>query len=408
MNDLPLTGYRVIEIGTMLAAPFASHIMAQLGAEIIKVESPLGDPTRALVRGGPSGTLIAYSFGKKGVCIDLTKQGGKAAMQALIKTADVLIHNLAPKATQKLGLAYEECIKSNPELVYCHIRGYGQGPNSDDLASNPVAEAATGVMESNVIDGRPRRLGPSYHDQFAGAYAVIDIIGALLQKEKRKFNNHPIEIGLYETGLHIASRDLVGVQLKTQLLGHAEREPSGEFSMPGYGAYETSDNRWLYLLMLTDGHWLKFCQGLNLQAAKNETLKTLRNRKKNKDLVEQIVKDAISSFTFDEITKKLTAAGVGSTEVLPLERVLDSKQAKWPGKLKKITYRGLDFSVPNYPITSSNNTEELGNPPPEHGEHTIEQLLKAGLSTEECQTLIEEQAIKVSDNKEFTWAPVKN
>src|SRR5690554_712006 len=98
MTTLPLADCRVIELGTMLAAPFASHILAQLGAEVIKVESPRGDPTRALVRGGPSGTLIAYSHGKKSVCIDLSQAGGKLAFEKLIGTADVLVHNLAPGA----------------------------------------------------------------------------------------------------------------------------------------------------------------------------------------------------------------------------------------------------------------------------------------------------------------------
>ncbi|WP_443083302.1 CoA transferase [Variovorax sp. RA8] len=94
-----------------------------------------------------------------------------------------------------------------------HIRGYAAGPQEDDLASNPVAEAARGVMEGNVIEGRPSRLGPSYHDQFAGAYAVIGVLSSLLQAKAGR-QSAPVEVGLYETGLHVASRDLVGVQLK--------------------------------------------------------------------------------------------------------------------------------------------------------------------------------------------------
>ena len=181
MTHLPLTGRRVIELGTMLAAPFAAHILAQLGAEVIKVEPPKGDPTRSLVRGGPSGTLIAYSHGKKSVCIDLSRPEGHAAFCKLLATADALVHNLAPRAARKLKLTREDCEAVNPRLVYCHIRGYAAGPQADDLASNPVAEAATGVMDANRVDGRPSRLGPSYHDQFAGAYAVIGLLASMLQ-----------------------------------------------------------------------------------------------------------------------------------------------------------------------------------------------------------------------------------
>ncbi|MBS0342793.1 MAG: CoA transferase, partial [Proteobacteria bacterium] len=166
MNPSPLAGKRVIELGTMLAAPFATHILSQLGAEVIKVEPPAGDPTRALVRGGPSGTFIAYSHGKKSICIDLSKLEGREALYALLANADALVHNLAPRAARKLGVTREACARINPSLIYCHIRGYASGPQEDDLASNPVAEAATGVMDGNRFNGRPSRLGPSYHDQF--------------------------------------------------------------------------------------------------------------------------------------------------------------------------------------------------------------------------------------------------
>jgi len=247
----------------MLAAPFAAHLLAHLGAEVIKVEPPTGDPTRSLVRGGPSGTFIAYSHGKKSVCIDLSKPDGHAAFCKLLKTADALVHNLSPRAARKLKLTRQDCESVNPRLIYCQIRGYGAGPQEDDLASNPVAEASTGVMEANRVNGRPSRLGPSYHDQFAGAYAVIGILASMLQLREGN-EAAPVEIGLYETGLHVAARDLVGVQLKTQLLGRPEREPHGEFSMPGYGAYQTSDGRWIYLLMLSDAHWLKFSQAMEL------------------------------------------------------------------------------------------------------------------------------------------------
>ena len=290
MSAGPLAGRRIVlELGTMLAAPFASHILSQLGAEVIKIEPPAGDPTRSLVRGGPSGTFIAYSHDKQSLALDLGRPEGADAFRKLLATADIVVHNLAPKSAQRLGVTYDECIKVRPQIVYCHIRGYAKGPLEDELASNPVAEASTGVMEANRINGRPSRLGPSYHDQFAGAYAVIGILAALTRPQASR-QTHCIEVGLYETGLHVAARDLVGVQLKTQLLGKPEREPNGEFSMPGYGAYQTADGRWMYLLMLNDGHWAKFCQALSLPQATDDTLARLRDRKKNRDRIEEIVR----------------------------------------------------------------------------------------------------------------------
>lgn len=406
MHSPPLAGRRVIELGTMLAAPFASHILAQLGAEVIKVEPPRGDPTRSLVRGGPSGTFIAYSHGKKSACIDLAHPDGHAAFLKMLQTADAFVHNLAPKAARKLKLTKAECQAINPRLIYCHIRGYAEGPQADDLASNPVAEASTGVMEANRINGRPSRLGPSYHDQFAGAYAVIGILARMLQPDAKEDGGH-VEVGLYETGLHVASRDLVGVQLKTQLLGRPEREPHGEFSMPGYGAYLTSDERWMYLLMLTDAHWLKFCQALDLPEAADASLFALKDRKKARERVEDIVKAAVGARTFDDATARLRMAGVGSTEVLPLERVLDAEQARQPGKLRSVRYRDLAFDVPEFPRLNAAGDGVATLPPPDLGEHTRDVLLAAGLTPAECDALIHSGAVSADRAGDFAWAPVR-
>ncbi len=391
----------------MLAAPFATHILSQLGAEVIKVEPPAGDPTRSLVRGGPSGTFIAYSHGKKSVCIDLSMAEGRAAFHTLLASADALVHNLAPKAARKLGVSREECAAINPALIYCHIRGYAAGPQENDLASNPVAEAATGVMEANIVNGRPSRLGPSYHDQFAGAYAVIGILAAMLQPQAGPAARQ-VEVGLYETGLHVASRDLVGVQLKTHLFGCPEREPHGEFSMPGYGAYLTADDRWIYLLMLSDAHWRKFCEAMQLPQAGDDDLATLRQRKKDRGRVEMLVKTAMATYSFDDAVNRLKAAGVGFTEVLPLERVLEAPQAHQPGKLRAVQFRGLDFEVPEFPRVGAADEDLKTLPPPALGEHTVDVLIAAGITPSACEILIASGAVAVANLDSFAWAAVRH
>lgn len=402
MQPLPLAGSRIIELGTMVAAPFAAHILAQLGAEVIKVEPPAGDPTRSLVRGGPSGTFIAYGHGKQSVCLDLSRPESRAAFSKLLTTADALVHNLSPKAARRLKLSREDCRAINPRLIYCHIRGYGPGPQEDDLASNPVAEAATGVMEANRVNGRPSRLGPSYHDQFAGAYAVIGILASMLQRREGG-RGSDVEVGLYETGLHVAARDLVGVQLKQQLLGRPEREPHGEFSMPGYGAYQTSDGRWIYLLMLSDTHWLKFCQAMGLPA--DGALATLRQRKKAREQVEMLVRDSVAGRLFDEVAARLQAAEVGFTEVLPLERVLEAPQARHPGKLRSVSFRDLQFEVPEFPHGRVGG--EQTSPPPALGEHTAAVLASAGVGEVEYLSLLESGGAAEATPGAFAWAPVR-
>jgi crotonobetainyl-CoA:carnitine CoA-transferase CaiB-like acyl-CoA transferase len=401
MTHQPLAGRRVIELGTMVAAPFATHILSQLGAEIVKVEPPTGDTTRALVRGGPSGTFLAYNHSKKSVAIDLTSVEGLAAFRALLRTADVMIHNLAPSSARKLGVSAEDVAAINPDLIYCHIRGYAAGPKEDDLATNPVAEASTGVMADHLINGRPSRLGPSYHDQFAGTYAVIRILAALLQPTPEAKR---IDIGLYETGLHVAGRDLAGVQLKMQLLGRPEREGGGEFSMPGYGAYQLNDERWLYLLVLTDSHWLKLSRALDMPEADDPELATLRNRKKRREEVEAAVRAAIGRLSYEQAEACLSAAGVGFTEVLPLERVLEAPQARTTGKLREFSFFGLDFEVPEFP---GGRESAPGLPPPALGEHTVDILRSLGFDAAQCDALVESGAVASEKPGYLNWAPVR-
>jgi crotonobetainyl-CoA:carnitine CoA-transferase CaiB-like acyl-CoA transferase len=400
MATLPLSGKRAIELGTMIAAPFATHILAQLGAEVVKVEPPSGDTTRALVRGGPSGTIIAYSHGKKAICIDLTTIGGKAVFARLVASADIVIHNLAPSAARKLKVTAADCAALKPDIIHVHIKGYGAGPQADDLMTNPIAEAATGAMDDHRVDGRPTRFGPSYHDQFAGTYAVINVLAALLDPAA----NRHIEIGLYETGLHLAARDLAGMQLKTQLLGRLEKEGGGEFSMPGYGSYQTADGRWLYLLTLTDAHWAKLAEALAIPEGAEPELAKLRERKKQRERVEAAVARAVGALDFDDASTRLRAAGLGFNEVMPLERVLDAPHARAHGKLRELDYRGLHFEVPEFPGPSA---AAPNLPPPEMGEHTLSLLAELGFGPDEQESLIAEGAVESINSQKFAWAPVR-
>jgi formyl-CoA transferase len=374
-----LAGKTVVELGSMIAAPFATHLLNQLGAGVIKIEPPAGETTRKLVRGGPSGSYIAFNRGKRSLCLDMTCAEGQAAFRKLIASADIVVQNLSPSAARKLGATFEACNAINPDIIFCHIKGYGAGPLEEQVASNPIAEAATGVMYYNRPEGRPARLGPSYHDQFAGCYAVIAILSALMSDQSESQRN--IEIGLYETGLHIAARDLLGVQLKTQLLGRPEQEPSAEFS---------------------DHHWRKFCSAAGLVA--DPGLDTLRQRRARRPDVEEIVSAAVAGIDYDHLVSRLNANGVGHTEVLPLDRVLEAPQAQSGEKVSSFGFGGYAFQTPELPLGALLGSVADLLPPPVLGEHTAQILQELGYSDSHISNVVACGAAVLSDPDSQLWS----
>jgi crotonobetainyl-CoA:carnitine CoA-transferase CaiB-like acyl-CoA transferase len=381
-QDRPLAGKRVLELGGYLAAPFAGNLLSQLGAEVIKLEPPLGDPTRTMVKGGPGGTFIAYSHGKRSLCLDLLSEGGKALLQRLLPTLDVVVHNLSPQATRKLGVDAASCHAANAGLVYCHIKGYGTGPREEEIASNPIIEAATGAMYANMVGGRPTRLGPSYQDMFAGMNAVIGILSAIIAGRDGPL----VEVGLYETGLHVAARDLVAAE--SAKAGHGSHY--GEFAHPGYGAYLTSDGRWIYLLLLSDAHWSKFCEMADLAEGSDSSLRTRAQRQGQGARVETAVQAAVGALTYDELARRMKSAGLGFTEVLEPEKVLSDIQAREPGKVTRVGYMGRAYRVAGFPLTKAEPQSKA----PLLGEQSEEIARSLGFTQAECEAMLKSGALR--------------
>jgi len=158
-------------------------------------------------------------------------------------------------------------------------------------------------------------------------------------------------------------------------------------------------------LMLNDTHWLKFSQAMALP--QDDSLATLRQRKKARERVEALVKDAIAAQSFESVAARLKAAGVGFTEVLPLERVLEAPQARHPGKLRKVRFRDFQFDVPEFPRLHADQEQAATQPPPALGEHTAAVLKSAGVSEAEFQSMLKANVIAEASPTAFAWAPVR-
>lgn len=397
MSHIALSGKRVLELGGWIAAPYAGIVLAHLGAEVIKVEGLAGDPTRTLVRGGPGGTFIAYNHDKKSVCIDLGSSSGRAVFEKLLKTADVVVHNLSPDAARNLRVTIRDCHAVNPNVVFCHITGYGPGPREDDVATNPIAEAASGVMYANRVNGRPTRLGPSHHDVFAGMNAVIGILAALAPNDGNT-RNRRVNVGLYETALHIAARDLVGVTLSDQVPRKDRASKASEFGQPGYGAYQTADNRWVYLVILSDSHWQQFCKVMKLPQHDDPTLSTRRQRRARSDELEALVAATVKSHSFEVCTELLKSSGLGFSEVMRYRDVLNDPQAQYPGKFSLLPFLGHEYPIVDSPILSEIPSKGSQTPPPLLGQHTEQIVRSLGYDSKEYGELVLAKAVASPDD----------
>jgi crotonobetainyl-CoA:carnitine CoA-transferase CaiB-like acyl-CoA transferase len=204
MFQSPLRGVRVVEQGTFITGPCAAMMLADLGADVIKVESPEGDPYRAYQRGLYSPHFQAYNRNKRGIACDLKKPADRELFDGLIADADVYLQNFRPGTAERLGAGARRLRGLNPRLVYCSISGFGaDGPYAERPSYDSVAQALSGFLSVVVDPERPRFLGPALADAITGIYAAFGILGALLERATTG-QGRLVEVSMFEAMAHFA------------------------------------------------------------------------------------------------------------------------------------------------------------------------------------------------------------
>jgi crotonobetainyl-CoA:carnitine CoA-transferase CaiB-like acyl-CoA transferase len=270
-----LDGVRVLEQGTFITGPAASMLLADLGADVIKVEQPGGDPFRAFRGGTYSPHYQTYNRNKKSVTLDTREKADLALFDKLVGQADVYIQNFRPGVADKLGAGEKRLHELNPRLIYCAISGFGpDGPAAARPSYDTVAQAASGFLKLLVTPANPRVVGPAIADALTGFYAAYGILGALYEREKRKTDRgrpnreggargRRVEVSMFEAMTHF------NLDAFTHLF--SEGEVMGPYSRPSVSqsyVLPCADNRWIALHMSSPP---KFWQGL-AQAIERPTL----------------------------------------------------------------------------------------------------------------------------------------
>lgn len=389
----PLTGVKIIDVSTMIAAPFGATLLADLGAEVIKIELPRkGDTLRTVGpwKGDEPLRWPGMSRNKKSVTLDIRKEEGKEIFKKFLKNNDILIENFRPGTLEKWGLGYDELKKENPKLIMVRISGYGQtGPYREKAGFGTPCTAFSG---HTYIQGYPDRppVSPSYSllDYIAGVYTAFAAVCALYYRDVTGDpEGQVVEMGLYEAIFRmleflVAEYDQTGkVRERTPgLAGH---------SSPA-GTYETKDGKYVVLVCSTDSTFNRLAKAMGrLDMLEDERFNTNSQRLKHDDEVQQIVKDWIHQYNLKELQELLDKYGVPVSPILSIKDIFENEHYKARKNIVEVEHPRLGkIKVPGVVPNFSKTPGSIRYRAPELGEHNEEILGgQLGLSNEELDAL---------------------
>ncbi|HET9471249.1 MAG TPA: CaiB/BaiF CoA-transferase family protein, partial [Usitatibacter sp.] len=257
-RELPLAGIRVVELSHMVMGPTCGLVLADLGAEVIKVEPEgRGDPTRALKSTG-AGFFAAFGRNKKSVTLDLDSPEGRGAILGLVATADVFLENFRPGALEAKGLGYAALSKVNPRLVYCSLKGFLPGPYEKRTALDEVVQMMSGLAYMTGPVGRPLRAGAPVNDMMGGMFGAIAILAALRTRDRTGRGEH-VQSGLFENAAWLVSTHM----MQHAVTGKApEPMSAGRRAWGVYDVFESADGVQLFVGVVTERQWEIFTSAL--------------------------------------------------------------------------------------------------------------------------------------------------
>lgn len=378
----PLDGLKVLELGQLIAGPFASKILAEFGAEVIKVEPPEGDPLRKwrFIHDGTSVWWAAHARNKRSITIDLRQPEGQTLVRMLAKEADVLIENFRPGAMENWGLGFKDLHTINPKLIMLRVSGYGQtGPYKDRPGFGVIGEAMGGLRYLSGEAGRPPvRVGVSIGDTLSGLHGVIGILMALRHREMQNGVGQEIDVALYESVFNMME-SLIPEYSKFQ----AVRQPSGA-SMPGIAptnAYPTSDGKYALIAGNGDSIFKRLMTLIErLDLANDPELQDNPGRAKHADRLDEAISQWTSRHTLDEVLHKLNQANVPSGRSYDAADIAHDPHYRAREMILQTQLPdGSPIDVPGVVPKLSKTPGQIDRLAPKLGEHTEEILNELGV-----------------------------
>ena len=400
----PLNGVKVIDLTHMLAGPYAGMVLADLGAEVVKVE-PLGsgEMTRGLLKNDPNYSFknfgayfLTLNRNKKSVSIDLKNKKGLEVFYDLVRSADVVLNNFSAGVVSKLKIDFENLSSINPKIITCSITGFGEtGPHSTRPAYDQIVQAYSGGMSITGKDAKsPTRAGIPIGDLGSGLYSVIGILSALYSREKTQKGQH-IDLSLLDVQI-----SLLTYMATMQTLSGIDPEPIGNahFVHVPYNSFTTSDG-FVVIAVITDEFWQSLKSVVNVGTLDDSKFDSSIDRLKNQAFIENELNKVLSTQTSDHWIDKLNKAKVPCAPINKFSDALNDEQVKHRNMIVEVEHPDGGFvKMPGNPVKMSYTNEESYSSPPHLGTNTREILKNwSKYEDDEIESLENEKIIQSID-----------
>ncbi|MBT6211364.1 MAG: CoA transferase [Woeseia sp.] len=376
----PLNGVRVVDLTAVVMGPYSTQIMADMGADVIKIEPPGGDIMRNVSVGpepGMSGVFVNLNRGKKSVVLDLRTQSGKMTLRTLIEKADVFIHSMRAKAIAKLGFSYDEVAEINPAIIYTNCYGYRRGgPDADRPAYDDTIQAESGVASvQQSVTGEPGYVGSVIADKICGLTAVYATMMALFHRE-RTGDGQEVEVSMFET--------MAAFMLAEHANGAMFDPPLGPAAYPRAVApnrrpLKTSDG-YVSALIYNDKQWNAFVAAVQPEWATGPKFATLEQRARHIDNVYALLGKTFVERTTQEWLQLLQSLEIPAAAINSLDDLFDNPQLNAVGFFETVDSPTGRIRFPGVPTGFSQTPGSVAGPAPRLGAHTREVMDELGLT----------------------------
>jgi crotonobetainyl-CoA:carnitine CoA-transferase CaiB-like acyl-CoA transferase len=398
MSQLPLEGTRVLELGHIVAGPTAGLILADLGADVIKIEDPSrgGDQSRS----NPTGLATFYFLNrnKRSFAINLKESEGKELFLKFTASADVILDNYAPGVLQRLGVDYDRVSEINPRIIQCSINGFLKGPYARRPALDEVAQMMGGIAFMTGLKDQPMRIGASVTDISVATYAVIGILSALLQRNQTG-RGQRLTSGLFETvvfwvGQHMSSFAVGGepsVPMPVRRMGT-------RFRWGVFDLFRAADGKQVFIGITSNRHWETFCREFaQSELGAHPNLQNNEARTRARDWLIPRVQEIAGSYESNDLMGKLEKAEVPYAPVnSPADLYEDPYLMGHENRLLPVEAGQKTVRLPALPFESEEFQFSVRRQPPRLGEHSREILQELGLSDSDMDRLVRNKVVMMA------------